>query len=97
MTFLEAAAFVLLQASDAQITAENMRRLHAHESNPIARVFVTHGNAATWGYFAGTTAGTLYVVHRVDRHHPRVGRALLWAGIGLEAYTTAYSWRNKRR
>lgn len=82
---------VALNGADAWLTNQNMRS-GGREDNPLARVFVSRGSGMTAAYFAGATVLDVWLVRKLNRHHPRIARAYLLSTIGLEGFCVISSW-----
>jgi hypothetical protein len=66
----------------------------ALEADPIARPFVSHGNALAVGYFGGLLvidAAVSYELH--NHHHDRLSKAVLLFGIVNNGYGAQYDGR----
>ncbi len=66
----------------------------ALEADPIARPFVSHGNALAVGYFGGLLvmdAAVSYELHK--HHHDRLSKAVLIFGIVNNGYGAQYDGR----
>jgi len=66
----------------------------ALEADPIARPFVSHGNALAVGYFGGLLvidASVSYELHK--HHHDRLSKAVLIFGIVNNGYGAQHSGR----
>ncbi|MGA2355833.1 MAG: hypothetical protein ABSG02_15160 [Terriglobales bacterium] len=66
----------------------------ALETDPIARPFVSHGNALAVGYFGGllvTDAAVSYELHK--HHHDLLSKAVLIFGIVNNGYGAQYDGR----
>lgn len=66
----------------------------ALEADPIARPFVSHGNALAVGYFGGLLvidAALSYELHK--HHHDRLSKAALMFGIVNNGYGAQYNGR----
>jgi hypothetical protein len=66
----------------------------AIEADPIARPFVSHGNALAVGYFGGLLvidAAVSYELHK--HHHDRLSKAVVIFGIVNNGYGAQYDGR----
>jgi hypothetical protein len=66
----------------------------ALEADPIARPFVSHGNALAVGYFGGLLVIDGAVSYELHRHqHDRLAKAVLIFGIANNGYGAQYDGR----
>jgi hypothetical protein len=66
----------------------------ALETDPIARPFVSHGNALAVGYFGGLLAIDAAVSYELHQHHhDRLSKAVLIFGILNNGYGAQYDGR----
>jgi hypothetical protein len=66
----------------------------ALEADPIARPFVSHGNALAVGYFGGLLAIDAAVSYELHKHHhDRLSKAVLIFGIVNNGYGAQYDGR----
>jgi hypothetical protein len=70
---------------------------NGHEANPIARQFWLRGPAVGFAYEAGATAVGIWGILKLERHHPKVARVLVFTSIAVESGCIAHNLTHRRK
>jgi hypothetical protein len=90
----ESLLFVVLSAADLLMTYRLLWRGPFFEANPVAQWFFVRWNIAGMTFFKfGLVIFIIVLAETIERHRPRVGRAILILGCVGAAAATIHGWR----